>query len=93
MHKLQWSTMIRKKPAEYNSFMLCCIVNCMDCCRIVDLLVEAESTALQPLLEAATVIQKHWRGLKVSHMPHAILLLSQTSQSTARLRCQAYQLL
>ncbi len=35
------------------------------CCRILDLVVEAESDALQPLQAAATVIQKHWRGVKV----------------------------
>ena len=35
--------------------------------RILDLLTEAEPEALQPLVEAATVIQKHWRGIKVSH--------------------------
>jgi len=35
------------------------------CCRILDLVVEAESDALQPLKAAATVIQKHWRGVKV----------------------------
>lgn len=34
-------------------------------CRILDLVVEAESDALQPLQAAATVIQKHWRGVKV----------------------------
>ncbi|DBB02391.1 TPA: hypothetical protein ACH3X3_011394 [Trebouxia sp. C0006] len=31
---------------------------------ILDLVVEAESDALQPLQAAATVIQKHWRGFK-----------------------------
>ncbi|KAA6426425.1 MAG: hypothetical protein FRX49_03536 [Trebouxia sp. A1-2] len=32
--------------------------------RILDLVVEAEPDALQPLQAAATVIQKHWRGFK-----------------------------
>ncbi len=47
---------------------------CTDACaetvdvgfRILELVAEAEPEALQPLEAAATVIQKHWRGVKVS---------------------------
>ena len=36
--------------------------------RILGLLAEAEPAAFQPLQEAATVIQKHYRGHKVNLM-------------------------
>ena len=35
-------------------------------CRVLQLVAEAEPTALQPLETAAIVIQKFWRGLKVT---------------------------
>lgn len=36
--------------------------------RILELVAEAEPTSLQPLEATAVVIQKFWRGLKVSPM-------------------------
>ena len=40
------------------------MTSCNDC-RILSLVVEAEPEALEPLESAATIIQKHWRGVKV----------------------------